>query len=95
MKPWQKTILVGSATSALTGAGYLIWSFLTVAVPSHAQDAAKEKRLSDVEQVAVKLGAIHDASEAKRQQTIEYCNTGIITKCRVCQDVGIDIKECH
>jgi hypothetical protein len=69
-------------------------SFLGYAILSHAEDEEKEDRLSAVEQVAVKLGKIHEVEAAKREQTIEHCDTGIITSCRVCRDVGIVIDEC-
>ncbi len=94
MKPWQKNTLMGIGIPAFLAGCGLAWNFLTVAVPSHAQDESQEKRLSDVEKVAVKLGKIHEVEEAKRQQRIDDCNTSIIISCRVCRDVGIEIDEC-
>jgi hypothetical protein len=70
-------------------------TFIGSAIISHAQDDSKEKRLSDVEQVAVQLGKIHEADEAKRQQTIDHCNGGIITHCPTCRAVGVVPPSCR
>jgi hypothetical protein len=91
MRPWVKNVVMGlGIPAALSLSGFIGYAIL-----SHAGDDSKEKRLSDVEQVAVKLGKIHEADEAKKQQTIDHCNGGIITHCPTCRAVGVVTPTCE
>ena len=63
--------------------------FLGYAILSHAGDDEKESRLTAVEQVAVKLGKIHEAEDAAEARTVELCNADQVSDCRTCKDVGV------
>jgi hypothetical protein len=69
-------------------------TFVGVAILSHAEDPDREKRLSDVEKVAVQLGKIHEADEAAVAERVKLCNAGAISICSMCRDVGVELEKC-
>ena len=91
MKPWIRNLMLGlGIPAALAFSG-----FVGVAILSHAEDPDREKRLSDVEKVAVQLGKIHEADEAARARTIEMCENDQVNDCRECKNVGVhNTKAC-
>jgi hypothetical protein len=90
MKPWiERSLWAFGVPTAIFSAG-----LISYAIMSHAEDPDREKRLSDVEKVAVQLGKIHEADEAAVAERVKLCNAGAITACSTCREVGVELDIC-
>lgn len=90
MKPWQKTAALGLGIPAALA----LSSFIGYAIVTHASDDDREKRLSDVERLAVSLGDRAEDEDAAEAEVRKLCNAGAISRCAVCFDVGIVPEHC-
>ena len=85
----------GSVVSTIAVVLILLWAGHFEATAETGRTAEETKQITDdLVTVVEGLVSIHDVDAAGLVKTAEFCNSGMISDCKICAEAGVALEKC-